>query len=338
MTIMSRHLQAGAVAVILAAAVPFTAPVTAFAQGVSPNEIRSINDQVAQVQRELNVLQRHVYQGGGIELAQASGGNIADMQVRIEDLESRMRDMNGRIEELNHRLTVLNDRLDKFSADLEFRLNSAPPAGGAAAPGESGATTGGAPPSTSFASPGSPPAQTPPPSAADPSRAPSQSGVLGTLRSGDVPPASTPPAAPQAAPAPAAGKALPDGTPEEQYKYAFALLTKSDYPGAERALQAFVQAHPKHQLAGNAQYWLGETYYVRNDFNNAVRAFATGIQNYRTSPKAPDSVLKLGLSLSALGKTKEACTSYTMLKNEYPKAPQEIMRRAESERKRLRCG
>jgi tol-pal system protein YbgF len=339
MTIMSRHLQAGAVAVILDT-VPLIAPVTAFAQGVSPNEIRSMNDQVAQVQRELNVLQRHVYQGN-IELAQASGGNIADMQVRIEDLESRMRDMNGRMEELNHRLTVLNDRLDKFSSDMEFRLNSAPPAGGAAAPSQTGAATGSAPPSPSYASPGLPPAQTqtPPPSAADPSRPPSQSGFLGTLRPGDVPPPAATQAAPPAPqPTPAAGKALPDGTPEEQYKYAFALLTKSDYPGAERALQAFVQANPKHQLAGNAQYWLGETFYVRNDFNNAVRAFATGIQNYRTSPKAPDSVLKLGLSLSALGKTKEACTSYTMLKNEYPKAPQEIVRRAESEQKRLRCG
>jgi tol-pal system protein YbgF len=336
MTIMSRHLQAGVVAVILAAAVPFIAPATAYAQGVSPGEIRSINDQVAQVQRELNVLQRHVYQGSGIELAQAPGGNMADMQVRIEDLESRLRDMNGRMEELNHRITVLNDRLDKFSADMEFRLNGAPPPGAAPAPGESVTAPASPPPF--------PPSQTPPPSAADPSRAPSQSGVLGTLRSGDVPPASPPPASPPppaaapAAPGPAAGKALPDGTPEDQYKYAFALLTKSDYPGAERALQAFVQTHPKHQLAGNAQYWLGETYYVRNDFNNAVRAFATGIQNYRTSPKAPDSVLKLGLSLSALGKNKEACTSYTMLKNEYPKAPQEIMRRAESEQKRLRCG
>jgi tol-pal system protein YbgF len=337
MTILSRHLQAGAIGVILAAAVPFTA-VTAFAQGVSPSEVRSINDQVAQVQRELNVLQRHVYQGGDIELAQAPGG-MADMQVRIEDLESRMRDMNGRMEELNHRITVLNDRLDKFSADMEFRLNGASPgtAPGTNGPGDSGAATGNPPSSTSLASPGLPAQPAPPPSAADPNRPPSQSGVLGTLRPGDVPPPSTPtPAAPQTTPA--AGKALPDGTPEDQYKYAFALLTKSDYPCAERALQAFVQAHPKHQLAGNAQYWLGETYYVRNDFNNAVRAFATGIQNYRTSPKAPDSVLKLGLSLSALGKTKEACTSYTMLKNEYPKAPQEIMRRAESEQKRLRCG
>jgi tol-pal system protein YbgF len=247
--------------------------------------------------------------------------------------------MNGRMEELNHRITVLNDRLDKFSADMEFRLNGASPGAAPATtgPGATGAATSTAP-ATSFSSPGLPAQPAPPPSAADPNRPPSQSGVLGTLRPGDVPPpASTPmPAAPQTTPA--AGKALPDGTPEEQYKYAFALLTKSDYPGAERALQAFVQAHPKHQLAGNAQYWLGETYYVRNDFNNAVRAFATGIQNYRTSPKAPDSVLKLGLSLGALGKTKEACTSYTMLKNEYPKAPQEIMRRAESEQKRLRCG
>ncbi len=156
MTIMSRHLQAGAVAVTLAAAVLFLTPVAALAQGVSPSEVRSINDQVAQVQRELNVLQRHVYQGGNsIELAQAPGG-MAGMQVRIDELESRLRDMNGRMEELNHRITVLNDRLDKFSADMEFRLNSAPP-GGAPAPSDSAAATGVAPPSTSLASPGLPP-------------------------------------------------------------------------------------------------------------------------------------------------------------------------------------
>lgn len=308
-------------------------------------EVRTLNDQMAQVQRELNVLQKHVYQNGEVELAQAQPqGNFADTQLRLSDLEERMRDMNGRMEELNHRITTLNERLDKMSSDIDFRLNNAQPGGGAggAMPNNSGAAPGAQPP-TSLTQPA--PILTPPPGANDPNRAPSQSGILGTIpvnpgqqgagQPGPGPQASAPPAQ-SAAPAP--GKPLPDGSPEEQYKYAFALLTKSDYPGAERALQAFVEQHPSHQLAGNAQYWLGETYYVRQDFNNAARAFAIGFQKYPKSSKGPDNLLKLGLSLAALNKNKEACQSYSMLRSEFPKAPQEVAKRAEAERKRLRCG
>ena len=309
------------------------APVSA--QSQSPAELRVLNDQVSQVQRELNVLQRHVYQGRDIELAQAPG-NFADFQVRMEELEGRMRDMNGRIEELNYRINILNDRLDKFSSDMDFRLSGAQPGGvpsNAAAPSAPGAAN---PP------PPLAPQLTPPPGAGDPNRPPSQSGILGTIpatpgQPGAAPQPLTPPA-PEAASALPPDQALPEGTPQERYNYAFALLTKSDYAGAERALQAFVTAHPTHALAGNAQYWLGESYYVRSDFNNAARAFATGLQKYPKSDKSPDNLLKLGLSLGALKKNKEACGAYDMLKKDYPKASQEIARRADAERKRLRCG
>lgn len=338
MAIMSRLLQATAAIAVVAAPVGFALR-PASAQGVSSSEVRTLNDQVGQVQRELNVLQRHVYQdvgtqGSGTELAQAGpGGNFADMQVRIEEIESSLRQMNGRMEEINHRVTVLNDRLDKFSSDLEFRLNSAQPsAGGTVAPQDQDpAQIPITPPALAATSPA--PQLTPPPGSGDPNRAPSQSGVLGTLSPGDAQSAS-----PAAQASPDAGNPLPSGSPEEQYKYAFSLLTKSDYPGAERALHAFLAAHPTHQLAGNAQYWLGESYYVRNDFNNAARAFAIGFQKYPKSAKGPDNLLKLGLSLAALKKTKEACQSYGMLKSEFPKAPQEVMRRAAAEQKHLRCG
>ncbi len=316
------------------------APVGAQAQSA---EVRTLNDQMTQVQRELNVLQKHVYQNGEVELAQAPQGNFADIQLRLGDLEERMRDMTGRMEELNHRINTVNDRLDKMSSDIDFRLNNAQ--GGAASaggmpnnqgPNAGGAAPGGQPPTSLTA-----PVLTPPPGANDPNRAPSQSGILGTIpanpnqQGGPGPQASAPPAQ-SAAPAP--GKPLPDGSPEDQYNYALSLLRKSDYPGAEAALTAFVGMHPSHQLAGNAQYWLGETYYVRNDFNNAARAFAIGSQKYPKSQKGPDNLLKLGLSLGSLKKNKEACQSYSMLKSEFPKAPQEVAKRAEAEQKRLRCG
>jgi tol-pal system protein YbgF len=301
----------------------------AVAQAPDATEMRTLTDQMSQAQRELDMLQQHVAQGGEIELAQAQGpDSYAGIQVRLSDLEERMRDMTGRMEELNHRINQVNERMDKFSSDIEFRLNNAQPGGGAA-PGDSGAARPQAP--TSLASPNSPPGS------GDPNRPPTQSGILGTI---PVNPNQSNPGAQASVPPqqPAQNKPLPDGTPEEQYKYAFSLLTKSDYAGAERALEAFVAAHPNHALAGNAQYWLGETYYVRNDFNNAARAFAIGFQKYPKSAKGPDNLLKLGLSLAALKKNKEACQSYSMLKSEFPKASQEVTKRADAEQKRLHCG
>jgi tol-pal system protein YbgF len=181
---------------------------------------------------------------------------------------------------------------------------------------------------------------TPPAGAGDPSQRPTTSGNLGTLSQRDSANGAGP--SPQPAQQPAqqsaalTGAALPEGTPDDQYKYAFGLLSRADYAGAERALSAFVEQHPTHSLAGNAQYWLGETYYVRNDFNSAARAFAIGYQKYPKSPKAPDNLLKLGLSLGNLNKTKEACQSYSLLKKDFPKAIEQV-RRADAEQKRLRC-
>jgi len=339
MTIMNRSMRATPVAAILAGTMSLailTVPGVSRAQSFGSGEIGVINDQMAQMQRELDVLQKHVYQGRSDEIAQAGpgGNNMAGFQLRLDDIESQMRDMNGRMEELNYRVNQLNDRLDKFSSDLDFRLSNAAPPGAAG-----GSPAAAAPPPSGDA----PITLTPPPqSAGDPSRAPSVSGNLGTLplgssQSASVPPGGNPSSGQNNGMSVRSDQALPEGTPDEQYKYAFALLTQSDYPGAERALTAFLAAHPNHALAGNAQYWLGETYYVRNDFNQAARAFAIGFQKYPKNAKGPDNLLKLGLSLGQLNKTKEACQSYGMLKSEFPKAPQEVIRRAEAERKRLRC-
>ena len=55
-------------------------------------------------------------------------------------------------------------------------------------------------------------------------------------------------------------QALPSGSASAQYNVAFGLLSRADYPAAEDALRSFVRQHPTNPLAGNAQYWLGESY------------------------------------------------------------------------------
>jgi tol-pal system protein YbgF len=131
---------------------------------------------------------------------------------------------------------------------------------------------------------------------------------------------------------------LPSGTPKEKYDYAFDLLRQANYPAAEQAFRSFLQQHPNDSLAGNAKYWLGETYYVRGDNQNAAIVFAEGFQEYPNSSKAPDNLLKLGMALSNLGSTQDACGTFSELRRRYPNAASTILRRAEREQSRLGCG
>lgn len=124
---------------------------------------------------------------------------------------------------------------------------------------------------------------------------------------------------------------------QSAYNEAYNLLKQLKYDEAEEALQAFLTDYPENELAGNAQYWLGETYYVRGQYEAAAVAFATGFKKYEKNSKAPDNLLKLGLSMQQLGKKKEACTAFKNLKSKFPKASDTLLSRAEKESNKLGC-
>ncbi|MBS0520896.1 MAG: tol-pal system protein YbgF, partial [Proteobacteria bacterium] len=122
------------------------------------------------------------------------------------------------------------------------------------------------------------------------------------------------------------------------YHEAFKKLQEGDYAGAEKGFKTFLQHNPKHALAGNAQYWLGETYYARRDYHNAMAAFAEGYKVYKTSPKGPDNLLKLGITLAALGRKSDACAVFARFSQDYPRATDLQKRRIDQERQRDNCG
>jgi tol-pal system protein YbgF len=148
-------------------------------------------------------------------------------------------------------------------------------------------------------------------------------------------PSATKPGAPAAAPVPPVK--LPKGSAKDQYEFAFDLLKRSEYGQAESALKQFVAAHPTDPLAPNAQYWLAETFFVRNDFAGAAAQFLAGYQKYPQAPKAPDTLVKLGLSLAKLNKTPEACAAFARFQKEYPTATGALRGRVSDERQRLKC-
>jgi tol-pal system protein YbgF len=156
----------------------------------------------------------------------------------------------------------------------------------------------------------------------------------GAPRAPNVPPPTPQATGPNTAAAPPASGAQG----EQLYHDAFKLLQDGDYAGAEKSFRTFVQRNPQHPLAGNAQYWLGETYYARRDYQNAMISFAEGYKVYKTSPKGPDNLLKLGITLGVLNKKQEACAVFTRFAQDYPRATDLQKRRADQERHRAGCG
>jgi tol-pal system protein YbgF len=143
-----------------------------------------------------------------------------------------------------------------------------------------------------------------------------------------------PPYSQAAAPAPAAE---PEANPKQLYETAYGYLLQRDYGAAEAAFDEFLRRHPNDPLAGNAQYWLGESLYVRGQYRAAAGAFLKGYQAYGKSAKAPESLLKLAMSLQRLGQKDAACSSYSELTTKFPSAPGHVKSTAQAERQRAGC-
>jgi tol-pal system protein YbgF len=94
----------------------------------------------------------------------------------------------------------------------------------------------------------------------------------------------------------AGGAGADSGADQAAYTRAFDALKSTDYAGAITRFRDFLHSYPQSQLAGNAQYWLGEAYYVTHDYDNAAAAFRAVGEQYPQSPKVPDALLKLGLT------------------------------------------
>jgi tol-pal system protein YbgF len=134
-----------------------------------------------------------------------------------------------------------------------------------------------------------------------------------------------------------AGSGLSGGTPQEQYAHAFGLLRASQYDEAELALKSFLLRNPDNPLSDNARYWLGETYYVRGQYPEAAQQFVEAYEKNREGPKAADVLLKLGMSLSQLGKREEACATFRELSRTQPDAPETVRDKVAKEAQRTGC-
>jgi len=266
--------------------------------------------------------------------AQEQPGLIADMQVRLTQLEQLVRELTGELEQSRFRNRELTRRLDLLEREIDMGLS-----GGAAAGSSASGAMAQAPRSPAT---GSPSASANAPRSLSPGAGPQprplapDTGVLGYLGNNTSPGSQGGGGSVGSSPG-VQNAALPPGPPESQYQHAFSLLRQGNFQSAEGAFSAFIATHPGHTLAGNAQYWLGETHYARGNYEAAARAFAKGYKDYPSGSKTPDNLFKLGLSMSALGKKREACAAFQKLRADYPGVAGTLSRQVADQMARNGC-
>jgi tol-pal system protein YbgF len=114
-----------------------------------------------------------------------------------------------------------------------------------------------------------------------------------------------------------------DVEPSEQKAYdnAMGLFKDGDYKGAGSALSDFVRRYPQSAFAANAQYTLGNNFYVQNDYRNALSALQVVVKNFSSSPKAPEALLNIASCYIELKDKSGAKRALDLLIDKYPDSP-----------------
>lgn len=206
-------------------------------------------------------------------------GNV-DLLNQVNQLKAEVTTLRSQIEELQQQNQQAQSTARAQYLDLDGRLNRLE-GGGAAAP----------------AAPAIDMPVEPPPAAGNPASA--GSGVYGD---------------------PGALEQMRRGNADERasYEAAFDVLKAGRYDESARLFQQFLQAHPDGSYAPNARYWLGESYYVTQNYALALEQFRVLYERHPTHDKAPGALLKVGLSQYGLKQLDEAQATLTQVAQKYP--------------------
>lgn len=231
---------------------------------------------------------------GSLSAQEMDPSAMANIVIQLQELQDEVRTLRGQLEDQDRELENLKRRQRDQYLDLDQRLSDA----------RNSQPVVGAGPVVS----GSPPVQQGPtvsPAQDVPDVRPameSQSEVTGIGQ---------PIAQSQSAPASAADE-------KAAYDQAFQALKELRYADAAEDFQAFLDQYPGSEYADNAQYWLGESYYVTRNYDIALTAFQGLLDNYPESPKSPDALLKIGYTHYEMEQWDSARAALTQVQELYP--------------------
>ena len=111
---------------------------------------------------------------------------------------------------------------------------------------------------------------------------------------------------------------VPGGSARDNYQVALELLREERYDQSAASFQQFLVAFPNNELADNAQYWLAESFYASDQFEQALQDFEVVINRYPRSSKVPDALLKIGYCNYSLQRWDAARETLQRVRTDYP--------------------
>ncbi len=287
--------------------------------------LKSISDQIQVITKDLKTLEKAVYQkSDAVSLKPSSSTNADGLNedimtkhlLKLNEIEDQFRELTNKFEEINFKLDKLSTRVTKIQSDTQLRFSDL-----------ENETTG----ATAKKQPALPGSNKPQDFGAAPayqtSNLPKEQSI-NSIESAQTVIAEEPEKR---------ESLLPNKSAEEQYEFAVSFMKIGDYETAEFALREFIDKNKDHDLAGSAQYWYGETFRIRQLYSDAATAYLDGYQNYPKSKKAPDNLLKLGITMVQLGEKDQGCKMISGLEKEYPKASKSVLQKAQYEQKKFKC-
>ena len=250
--------------------------------------LKAISDQIQVITKDLKTLEKAVYQkSDAVSLKSAKSNNADGLNedimtkhlLKLNEIEDQFRELTNKFEEVNFKLDKLSTRVTKIQSDTQLRFSDL----------ENVETNLSSKKQTNL--PGSTKAQEFGAAPAYETKNLPQEQSINSVESAKTVIAEEPEKR---------DSLLPDKLPKEQYEFAVSFMKIGDYETAEFALKEFIEKNKDHDLAGSAQYWYGETFRIRQLYSDAATAYLDGYQNYPKSKKAPDNLLKLGITMVQL--------------------------------------
>jgi tol-pal system protein YbgF len=290
---MMAHFKQSAIA-----AAAFTAAVVVFAIPAHAQSRLSLSERVDRLEQQAN---------------SGQGNGAVDLVNQIQALQSQVQSLQGQVEELKHALDESKQRNRDQYTDLDSRigrLEGHAPAGAAPAAAARAPAAAEPPPEIDLANPGGRPA---PAARGNPGNVPD----LTEEERAATPPGHLASAAVAGTP-PAAARSGDPASEASTYNEAFAALKDGRYAESARRFQTFIDQYPSSELTGNAYYWLGESYYVTQNYKIAQQSFQTLLQRFPNSQKAADALLKVGYSQYELKQWDQAEATLNDVVQKYP--------------------
>ena len=300
-----------------------------FANTISAEEeeiyLKAISDQIQVITKDLKTLEKAVYQKSDVVSLKTpsslgSDGLNEDIMtkhlLKLNDIEDQFRELTNKFEEVNFKLDKLSTRVTKIQTDSQLRFSDLENGSISTTTKKQQTLPGSTKPQDFGAAP-----------AYQTSNLPKQQSI-NSVESAQTVITGEPETR---------ESLLPDKPVEEQYEFAVSFMKIGDYETAEFALKEFIDKNKDHDLAGSAQYWYGETFRIRQLYSDAATAYLDGYQNYPKSGKAPDNLLKLGITMVQLGEKDQGCKMISGIKKEYPKANKSVLQKAQYEQKKFKC-